>query len=85
MSDQPENLDVKLILRNTEHASRDAQAAMEVTERLVVSIGARFDALESRVTSLEIRMTAVERGLDAIARSNHRMEQMLGDILARLG
>ena len=103
MSDIPlDNIDLKLILRNTEQASRDALAAMEATERLVISIGARFDALESRagslearMTSLELRITAVEKSVDGIARlmhrtekaleeSNHRIERMLGDIMARL-
>jgi hypothetical protein len=36
------------------------------------------------VTGLERRMTSLERGMDGIARSNHRIETMLADILTRL-
>ncbi len=86
-----ENVDLTLVLRNTETASRDARAAFDATERLVLSIGPRFDAIESRITSLESRMTSlesrmgsVEKGIDGIARSNHRIEQMLADILGKL-
>jgi hypothetical protein len=86
-----DNVDLTLILRNTEKASRDAQAAFDVTEMLVVSIGARFDSidsriggLESRVTGLERRMGAMEKGMDGVARSNHRIEQALIDIAAKL-
>jgi hypothetical protein len=86
-----QNLDLKLVLRNTEKASGDTEAALEATERLVVSIGARFDSIESRISTLESRMTglerrvgAVEKGVDGIARSNHRIEQMLAEIAARL-
>ena len=86
-----DNLDPRLVLRNTEKASRDAAAALEATERLVVSIGARFDSIESRISTLESRITDVERrigslenGMDGIARSNHRIEQMLAEITARL-
>jgi len=86
-----ENVDLKLVLRNTEKASRDAEAALEATLRLATSVGARFDALESRMSSLETRMTSIERrigsvesGLDGIARSNHRIEQMLIEMAAKL-
>ena len=94
MSDDTQRIltaDLKLVLRNTENASRDAQAAFEATERLVIGVGARFDSIESRISSLESRMTglerrvgSVEKGVDGIARSNHRIEQMLADIVARL-
>jgi hypothetical protein len=108
MSDDTQRVstaDLKLVLRNTATASRDAAAALEATERLVIGIGARFDALEgrltgsesrfgaleSRFTALETRFTALEtragsleRGMDSIARSNHRIEGMLADILARV-
>ncbi len=90
MSDELTNPDLKLILRNTGHASRDALAALEATDRLATSIGARFDAIDGRLSAMESRMVGVERqvtgtetGMDAIARSNHRMEQMLADIVAR--
>jgi len=90
-SDQPENLDLKLVLRNTEHASRDARAAPEATDRLINMIGARFDAIEDRMTAVESRMvgverrvTAVETGMDGISRSNHRIEQMLADVADKL-
>ena len=79
-----ENIDLTLILRNTERASRDAAAAFEATERLVVGVGSRFDALESRISSLERRVSVLEAGLDGIARSNHRIEQALSEIMARL-
>ncbi len=59
---------------------------------MVVSIGARFDSIESRISTLENRITGLERrigtveiGIDSSARSNHRLEQMLGDIFAKLG
>lgn len=87
-----ENVDLAIVLRNTEKASRDAEAAFAATERLVVHIGVRFDSIESRISTLETRMNGLERrlgsvehGVDGIARSNHRIEQMLGDITARLG
>jgi septal ring factor EnvC (AmiA/AmiB activator) len=93
-----DNLDLRLVLRNTEKASCNAAAALEATERLVVSIGARFDSIDSRISTLESRAStvesrltgverrigAVEHGLDGIARSNHRIEQMLADIAGRL-
>jgi predicted nucleic acid-binding Zn-ribbon protein len=94
MSDAPGHLDLKLILRNTEHASSDARAALEATDRLVNHIGARFDAIEDRLTAMESRIvgvesrmvgverrvTGIETGMDSIARSNHRIEQLLADI-----
>ena len=87
-----ENVDLMLVLRNTEKASRDAEAAFDATQRLVVSIGARFDSVESRISTLESRMSGLERrvasveyGIDGVARSNHRIEQILGDIFAKLG
>ena len=83
-----DNVDLRLILRNTENASRDAKAALEATLRFITSFGgrmtafeARIGALETRFTALEDRTTGIERGLDEIARSNRRMEQMLADIL----
>ena len=76
--------DLKLVLRNADRAARNAAAAFEASERLVTGIGARFDAVESRLTGLELRMSSVERGVDGIARSNHRIEQMLADIVANL-
>ena len=86
-----ENVELTLVLRNTERSSRDAAAALEATERLVVSIGARFDSIEARISTLESRMSGVDRrvgsiehGIDSLARSNHRIEQMLGDIFAKL-
>ena len=76
--------DLRLILRNTEKTARDAEAALEVTERLVTGVGARFDALEGRMSALERRVGGLERATDSIARSNHRIEQMLADILAHV-
>ena len=94
MSDDTQRVataDLKLVLRNTEKSARDAQAALEATERLALSVSPRFNAieawltgLEQRMTALEQRMASVETGIDGIARSNHRIEQMLTDILARL-
>jgi chromosome segregation ATPase len=87
-----ENVDLILVLRNTDKASRDAAATFEATQRLVVSIGARFDSIESRISTLESHMSGLDRrvgsmenGIDSIARSNHRIEQMLGDIFTKLG
>jgi hypothetical protein len=42
--------DLKLVLRNADRAARNAAAAFEASERLVTGIGARFDAVESRLT-----------------------------------
>jgi hypothetical protein len=87
---EPGNVELKLILRNTETASRDAKAALEATLRFVTSFDgrltafeARIGALETRFTALETRTAGIERGIDEIARSNHRIEQMLAEILAR--
>jgi predicted nucleic acid-binding Zn-ribbon protein len=87
-----ENVDLTLVLRSTEKASRDAEAAFDATQRLVVSVGARFDSIESRISTLESRMSglqrrvaSVENGIDGVGRSNHRIEGMLGDIFAKLG
>ena len=87
----PDNVELALILRNTETASRDARAALDATERLVASIGprfsgieARFSALETRVSGLEARVGGLEQALDGLARSNHRIETMLADIAARI-
>jgi hypothetical protein len=77
--------ELMLLLRNTEKSAREGQAALEATERLVViGVGARFDCVEARLTGLERRMAAVETGIDAVERSNHRIEQMLIDISLRL-
>jgi hypothetical protein len=38
--------------------------------------------LEARFGALEIRTSGIERTLDEIARSGHRMEPMLTDLLA---
>ncbi len=87
-----ENVDLTLVLRSTEKASRDAEAAFDATQRLVVSVGARFASIESRISTLESRMSglqrrvaSVENGIDGVGRSNHRIEGMLGDIFAKLG
>jgi hypothetical protein len=86
----PDNVELALILRNTEIASRDARAAFDATERLVAGIGPRFagmeahlSALEVRVGALEARVGALEVGIDGVARSNYRIETMLADIAAR--
>ena|ERR1700760_3987018 len=101
MSDDTQRVstvELHLILRNTENASRDAAAALEATERLINGVGPRFDALDSRLNglegrfsalegrfaALERRVTGLERTMDSIARSNHNIEQMLTDIFARL-
>ena len=55
MSDDTQRVataDLKLVLRNTEKSARDAQAALEATERLVASVGPRFDALEARLDTI---------------------------------
>ena len=87
----PDNVELALILRATETASRDARAAFEATERLVEGIAGRFDSVESRIITMEYRMAGVERRvgglektLDGIARSNYKIETMLADIMARL-
>jgi hypothetical protein len=86
-----ENVDLRLILRNTENASRDAKAALDATLRFITTVGGRMTGLEARMTGLEARFTAlegrtegIERGLDEIARSGHRIEQVLADINAKL-
>lgn len=68
ISDHAENLDLKLVLRNTEHASRDARPAVEATDRLINMIGARFDAMEDRMTAVETRITAVESRMIGVER-----------------
>jgi hypothetical protein len=88
MSDDTQRVataELKILLRNTEKSAREALAALEATERLVViGVGARFDAIEARLIGLEQRVVVVETGIDAVERSNHRIEQMLIDISARL-
>lgn len=89
MSDDTQRVataDLKLVLRNTEKSARDAQAALEATERLVAGIGPRFDALDARLTGLEGRLNglerrfaAVEASVDAVARNTHRIEQSIAD------
>jgi hypothetical protein len=66
--------DLRLILRNTEKATRDAQASVAAVERLIGGLGARFDAIEARQAAIEQRLSAQEV---SIARRN----QMLTDIL----
>ena len=78
------DVELALILRNTETASRDARAALEATERFVENIGPRLSALEARFSSLEARVGGLEKGLDGVARSNYRIETLLADIAARL-
>jgi len=87
-----------LALHNTEKISRDAAAAREAIERLIVSIGARFDSIDSRISTLETRASTVENritrverrigsienSIDGIARSNHRIERMLAEVTVRL-
>lgn len=83
-----DNIELTLILRNTEAASRDARAALDATLRFIVSVDGRLTALEGRIAALETRFTAlegratgIEHAIDEIARSNHRMEQTLSTIL----
>ena len=76
-----DNIELTLILRNTEAASRDAKAALEATQRFIVSLGSRLGALEGRFSALESRTSGIEQAMDEIARSNHRMEQTLSAIL----
>jgi hypothetical protein len=66
--------DLRLILRNTEKATRDAQAAVAACERLIGGLGARFEAIEARLVAIEQRQSAMEV---SIARRN----QMLTDLL----
>ena len=87
----PDNVELALILRNTETASRDARAAFDASERMVTGIGHRLSGLEARLSGLEGRFDALEgrvggleHALDVIARSNYRLEAMLADIAARL-
>lgn len=47
MSDDTQRVataDLKLVLRNTEKSARDAQAALEATERWVAGVGPRFES-----------------------------------------
>jgi septal ring factor EnvC (AmiA/AmiB activator) len=79
-----DNVELALILRNTETASRDARAAFDATERLVEGIGPRLSSLVARLSALEARVGGIEKGLDGLARSNYKIETMLADITARL-
>ena len=65
------------VRHRTEKSSRDAQAALEATERLVIGVGALFDAVEARLTGLERRMASVETSVDSVARPTHKIEQAL--------
>jgi hypothetical protein len=80
----PDTIELALILRNTETASRDARAAFDATERLVEGIGPRLSSLEPRLSALEGRVGGMEKGLDGLARSNYKIETMLADVAARL-
>jgi hypothetical protein len=85
MSDDTQHVataDLKPVLRNTEKSARDAQAALEATEP-GRRHRPRFTSIEARLTGLEQRLASVETGIDGVARSNHRIEQMLSDVLAR--
>jgi hypothetical protein len=98
MTPIPENVQLAIILRNTETASRDARAAFDATQRLVTGIGSRFSgtetrfsgietrlsAVESRIGGLETRVGGLEEAFEAVARSNYRIETALTDIAARL-
>jgi hypothetical protein len=65
---------LRLILRNTQQVTRDAQAAIAAVERLIGGLGARFEAIEARQAAIEQRQSAMEV---SIARRN----QMLTDLL----
>jgi hypothetical protein len=47
-------VDLRLILRNTQQATRDAQAAIAAVERLIGGLGARFEAIEARLGAIEL-------------------------------
>jgi len=79
-----ENVDLSLVLRNTQHASRDARAALEATLRFTEAFAPRLTALEARVGALEQRIGGIERALDDLARSNSRLEELLIDIARKL-
>ena len=79
-----EALDLSLILRNTENASRDSRAALEATLRFIESFGPRLNALEGRFSALEARTAGIERTLDEIARVGHQTGQDVAAILAKL-
>ncbi len=84
-------MDLTLILRNTENASRDAKAALGATERLTTSVGsrlsameARFLALETRFAALETRYNSMEGAIEGVAQSNLRIVQLVTDVIDRL-
>jgi hypothetical protein len=61
--------DLRLILRNTENAARDSQAALDAATRaeiLLVGVIPRLEAIENRLASIERRQHDVE---DSISRS----------------
>ncbi|HME23570.1 MAG TPA: hypothetical protein VKI44_19970 [Acetobacteraceae bacterium] len=89
--DRPDNVELGLILGNTTEASRDAKAALDATLRSMTTVVGRLTGVEARIGGLEARFTAledraagIERGIDELARSNHRIEQILADVQAKL-
>jgi hypothetical protein len=86
-----ENVDLTLILRNSQSAARAAQAALEIAEWLKSDVGnrltaleARFTGLEGRFTSLEGRVTTLAAGQDSLHRAVLRIADGLDGIEARL-
>ncbi len=87
----PENVELAIILRNTETASRRARAAFDATQRLVTGIGARFSGIETRLSAVEPRVGGLDTrvggfadAFDTVAKSNFRIETALADIAARI-
>ena len=86
-----ENVDLTLILRNTQSAARAAEAALESAEGLRSDVGnrltameARFSALEGRFTALEGPVTTLAAGQDSLHRAALRIPDRLDGIEARL-
>lgn len=71
----------------TESQSAQGRQFLAMTQQMIgylERVESRIAALEIRIIGLERRIGGVESGLDGIARFNHRIEQMLADIAAKL-
>lgn len=86
-----ENVDLTLILRNTQAAARAAQAALDIADGMRSDVGnrltaleARFTALEGRFAALEGRVTTLAAGQDGLHRAVLRIADLLDGIDGRL-
>jgi hypothetical protein len=76
--------DLSLVLVHFQRATRAAEAALQITERLRDELGPRLTSLEARFGALESRVTSLALGVDSLQRGVLKIADILDDHGARL-